>query len=721
MRLFTRSRKSLALVGGLLLLGAAAGAQTPTINTFFPIGGQTGKTVEVEIRGSSLEGATAMMVHGSGITGSVGVSGGKADEAGKQVWQAKCATCHELRSPANRSMTAAQWSATIDRMIKVRQAPINPAEAEKITAYLLGQARNGRLTGQIKIADDCMPGVYELRVVTGRGVSTAGLFEVGNLPEVIAVNNTRQTAQTIKLPCVANGCLAANGERHYFRFNAKKGERLVFNLKGYRYKEETVLFFNPNLRLYDANGKEIVENHGYYDLDPLIDWTCPAEGPYTIEVRDLLGRGNPGSVYRLTMGPVPYDTVLYPPAAQAGQSATLRIVGKNTEAVDTKFTMPMPTHAGLQEVGSPFGSHPFFVSQFPVITDQAKPAEPVKLPAAFSGHIRQAGETTTFPITAEGRCEIEVFSGRIGSPANIAVTLLGPDGRGMGRAGGDGRLDANLEAGKTYSLKVEEASGKGGPEYTYAIEARQAHPHLEVAARPGNISLRPGLAAAVEIICTRRDNIAGDIAIRAENLPAGVTALPAVIPPDRNDTFLILLAASTAKPIQGPIQITATGGGPLGPTTVTAMPQEIYYLQNQPRPRDVAENVVAVRGESEFLAAFDSKDPVVKVHPRKITEVKIKLLRRDTFKGNISARLDGLPRGWVCYPETVGPDKTEMTLLIRPNGDDTRPFLNRDAKLSPIRCTLLASSDGFNPTSYVFAYGQALCVKSDAPDDEKSE
>jgi hypothetical protein len=706
-------------VCALFLFGSrVAFAQTPSINTFFPIGGQAGKTVEVEIRGASLDGATTMLVHGSGLSGSVGVSGGKADEAGKQVWQSKCGTCHELRSPANRSMTTAQWSATIDRMIKVRQAPINAADAEKITAYLLGQARNGHLTAQIKIADDCMPGVYELRVVTQRGVSTAGLFEVGSLPEVIAVNNTRQTAQTIKLPCVANGCLAANSERHFFRLNAKKGQRLVFNLKGYRYKEETLLYFNPNLRLYDDTGKEIVENHGYYDLDPLIDWTCPADGPYTLEVRDLLGRGNPGSVYRLTMGEVPYDTVLYPPAAQAGGSAALNVIGKNTDAVDTKFTLPMPGHAGLQQLCSPFGSLPFFVSTFPVVTDRTKPAPNVKLPAAFAGHIAQPGETMTYPITGEGRSEFELFSTRIGSPANVAVTLLNPQGGGIARMGNDGRMDANLEAGKTYSLKVEEASGKGGPDYTYAIEARPAHPHLEIVAQPSNISLRPGLSTAVEIIVNRRDNITGDIAIHAENLPTGVTALPAVITPDRNDTFLILSAAQNAKPVQGPIQIVATGGGPLGPTTVTATPQEIYYLQNQPRPRDVAENVVAVRGESEFLVAFDSKDPI-KVHPRKITEVKVKLLRRDSFKGNISARVEGLPRGWVCYPETVGADKTEMTLLIRPNGDDTRPFLTRDPKLTPMRCVLMASSDGFNPTSFVFAFGQAVCVKSDAPDDEK--
>src|SRR5207302_7819084 len=77
-----------------------------------------------------------------------------------------------------------------------------------------------------------------------------------------------------------------------------------------------------DLRLYDAAGKELVENHGYYDLDPLIDWTCPADGDYTLEVRDLLGRGNPGSVYRLTMGPLAREASLpdEPPYFSSGRA-----------------------------------------------------------------------------------------------------------------------------------------------------------------------------------------------------------------------------------------------------------------------------------------------------------------------------------------------------------------------------------------------------------------
>ena len=57
-----------------------------------------------------------------------------------------------------------------------------------------------------------------------------------------------------------------------------------------------------------------------------------------------------------------------------------------------------------------------------------------------------------------------------------------------------------------------------------------------------------------------------------------------------------------------------------------------------------------------------------------------------------------------------------MTLLIRPNGDDTRPFLNRDSKMTPIRCVLIANSDEFQ-----WAMGMAVVIKSDQPDDGKSQ
>ena len=123
----------LVILSGIALC-ATATAQIPRINTFFPIGAKAGSTVEVEIRGSSLDGASLMLVNGKAVTGTLAPGGAKVDETFKPLWQAKCASCHELRSPANRSLTPGQWTATVERMVKLRSAPLS--EALKINRTL---------------------------------------------------------------------------------------------------------------------------------------------------------------------------------------------------------------------------------------------------------------------------------------------------------------------------------------------------------------------------------------------------------------------------------------------------------------------------------------------------------------------------------------------------------------------------------------------------------
>ncbi len=548
----------------LLVCSVSAFAQIPRINTLYPIGGKAGSTVEVELRGSSLDGAQELLVTGKGVTGEVDPGGAKGDEKNKAIWQSKCGSCHELRSPANRSMTPAQWAATVERMVKVRNAPLSADEATKVTQYLVSLAKAGKVTAKLSIAPDAPPEVVEVREVSQRGVSTAALFEVGNLPEVTGVNGQMNQAQPVTLPCVANGCLQNNTERHFFRFNAKKGERLVFNLKAFRFNDQIQMFFNPELRLYDADAKQIAENHGYYDLDPLIDWTCPADGLYVLEVRDLLGRGNPGSVYRLTMGSLPYE--------KADQYA-------------------------------------------------AKPAS---------------------PKTAHS-----------GSP-------------------------------------------------------------LECVERPDNVTLRPGVETAVQVVLTRREGTQGDIELTAEGLPPGVTALPSVIPPDRNEGWLLLAAAPDAQPSAQPFQVIAVGHGKDGEVRARAIPQEFYRLNNDPRYVDREDSVVAVRGQPDFTVAFASQDPI-QAHPKKGTPVKVVVTRRGEFKGPVTVRLTGLPSGWVANPETAPPDKSVVTLLVRPDGNNPNPFLNRDPKLTPTRAILEANSDEF-----IYAFGTALVVGK-VDEDEKDK
>ncbi|MDD9973891.1 MAG: hypothetical protein OXU27_07795, partial [Candidatus Poribacteria bacterium] len=108
----------------LFLIGIPVFAQgAPRLNSLFPAGGQPGTTVEVAIQGSDLEGAHTLIIGGeTGITAQLHPSGGEVDETHKPVFETNCGQCHELRSPNNRSMTPAQWKATVQRMITEKGA-----------------------------------------------------------------------------------------------------------------------------------------------------------------------------------------------------------------------------------------------------------------------------------------------------------------------------------------------------------------------------------------------------------------------------------------------------------------------------------------------------------------------------------------------------------------------------------------------------------------------
>jgi hypothetical protein len=339
--------------------------------------------------------------------------------------------------------------------------------------------------------------------------------------------------------------------------------------------------------------------------------------------------------------------------------------------------------------------------------------KPAVLPAAFTGVISKAGETDSFSIQGSGTYEFEGYGTRLGAPISLSVAVVKSDGGAIASFGGDGRATVKLEAGQTYQLRVANGSGQGSPTAVYAVEARPAHPGLECVVRPDNITIRPGVSTAAMVILTRREGIEGDVTVSAEDLPAGVTVKSVALAPDRNIAWLQFTAAPNASPVEKPVHIVASAHGPLGDVKAIGTAQEEYRLNNDPRYRNWSDVTVAVRGQSDFtVERANPKEPIL-VHPRKATPVKFIIKRCEGFKGNVTVYLSGLPSGWVAYPDATGGN--EITLNVRPDGNNTAPFLARDPKWTPIEATLEGSSDEFR-----FAFGtvpvKRVAVISDKDD-----
>ena len=109
------------------------------------------------------------------------------------------------------------------------------------------------------------------------------------------------------------------GETDYYRFAAKKNEEITFSMIA-RYLMPFIGdgvpgHFQPVLEVVDAKGKSLAfADDNYFDPDPVLFFKAPADGEYTLVVRDALYRGREDFVYRIrAVHGKPEYTVMPPP------------------------------------------------------------------------------------------------------------------------------------------------------------------------------------------------------------------------------------------------------------------------------------------------------------------------------------------------------------------------------------------------------------------------
>ncbi|MDE0424224.1 MAG: hypothetical protein OXN25_05085 [Candidatus Poribacteria bacterium] len=415
---------------------------TPRLNSLFPAGGQLGTTVEIAIQGSDLEDAHTLIIEGDpGITAQLHAGGGEVDDTHKPVFEANCGQCHELRSPNNRSMTPAQWQATVQRMVTEKGAEIGTEAQTQIVAYLTSAARaNAGLTAELTIAPDAPVGLREVRIVGKHGTSTAWPFEVTQIPDVVETesNNTPEAATTIELPSLINGVINPGGDADYYVFEGTQGQRCIFSVKAYRLNNISQQFFNPTIAIFDAKGVEIARSNGFYSLDPLLDVTLPANGPYLLRIRDLLYRGNPDSVYRLTGGVLPYNTYLFPaggtvPGAERRLEENAEMFygpptppepniiqcvvgGENLSETDWQIEVTADEQPGLKQVRTPYGIFPFIVNTHSEVVEEQIESEFTVDEFAVQAGTTQSNESQILFETKCSACH------ELRSPSNRALS-----------------------------------------------------------------------------------------------------------------------------------------------------------------------------------------------------------------------------------------------------------------------------------------------------------
>ena len=116
----------------------------------------------------------------------------------------------------------------------------------------------------------------------------------------------------------------------------------------------------------------------------------------------------------------------------------------------------------------------------------------------------------------------------------------------------DSHLTFDPPSDGTYLVRVADVRQLGGPSYGYHLVIRRPHPGFEVSVSPENPNIPRGATTLVTVNVTRIDDFDGPVDVSAESLPAGITATPARIERGMTTALLGLTSEATAPAFSAP-------------------------------------------------------------------------------------------------------------------------------------------------------------------------
>jgi len=310
---------------------------------------------------------------------------------------------------------------------------------------------------RLSIPANAMPGLYDLWGMGDNGVSAPRMLVIGNRAEQVEVepNETGSTAMPVPLDVVINGRIEKPTDIDQFRFDARRGQRVVVECSAERIDSR----LRAVLEIHDASGRRLAVNRGYFGSDPLIDFRVPADGSYVVNVLDLIATGSAEHYYRLEIDTGPRVAFSVPSVIERGKASHVTLFGWNLSTagspenpldrvnveIPAKLaheTWPLPARLLPSQVvlaGAVFpfhlpGSHaPVLIglSDVPVVVDRgdnvsAAAAREIVVPCEISGQLVAGDERDWFAIQAR-RGEvlfIEALGQRIQSPVDLQVSVV---------------------------------------------------------------------------------------------------------------------------------------------------------------------------------------------------------------------------------------------------------------------------------------------------------
>jgi len=397
----------------VLIVAATAQAQVaqPYITTTSPLGARRGTTMTFTVDGYNLTGASEVLWSKPGVT-------------------AKITLNSEL----------------------VREPHTRPSP----TAILIvDKSTRHRLTIEATIAADAQTGIYGFRIRTPLGTTNMGRIAVGALPETKEreSNDSFAEAQPVSLPVTIVGDMQKRGDADYFKFAAKAGQQIVFEVVASMLNSR----LDSVLTLFDDKGAQLATNNDNgASRDSLLGYTFKQDGGYVIRIGDLERQGQTGAYgYRLNIGDFPYLTHVFPLGVREGAAAEVAAYGFNLDA--KKATVSPQKKTGWEDSrplamstarGDSYNTLRVAVGAHPEVMEQDKPTtlsapQVVTWPVTINGRIFNSSGTPAstgdedfyrFKARKGEHLVLEVGAQRYGSPLDAVIEVLDAKGNPVPRA-----------------------------------------------------------------------------------------------------------------------------------------------------------------------------------------------------------------------------------------------------------------------------------------------
>src|SRR5262249_14252955 len=279
---------------------------------------------------------------------------------------------------------------------------------------------------RVKVDAEAPLGVREFRLASSLGISTLGQLLVVADPVVLESgdNNSPDKAQRVQTPCVITGRIEAAEDVDNFRVNAKAGQTVTFDVTCARLQDkihDLQKHADPLLVVLDATGRELASSDDGTFADPLLTFTIPKDGDYTVQIRDARYDGDPRWAYALQITDRPRLAHVFPMAGNPGQTIEVEPVG-SARLVSERVRFTVPSETGVQSVwldvaGQATNPTAFVVTRLPLVTEQEPNDTPstanrLPVPGGVNGRIGKKRDLDHYAFhAAKGKpIRFEVFA-----------------------------------------------------------------------------------------------------------------------------------------------------------------------------------------------------------------------------------------------------------------------------------------------------------------------